>query len=123
MPGSKTLYLSLDKMFSMVKYKNEFGEIRYKRRSGPISDDVLRDLRALKLYVDEPIDSVVKRLLQSMDPKEMTTMIQTKLQDINAKMSPGWNSRIRKKYDMVHRRRMSDREWVLKLYENALKGK
>ena len=107
----------------MVKYQNEFGEIRRKKRSGSISEDVLRDLETLKLYPDEPYDSVIKRLLQSMDPKEMTKMIQTKLGDIKAKMNPDWSSKIEEKCDMVHKKRMSDEEWVLEVYKETLRGR
>ena len=103
----------------MVRYRNEFGEVRHKRRQ-LISDSVLRDLEALKIYPDEPVDSVIKRLLQSMNPKEVTESIFAKLDEINAKMRAGWNTQIRKKYNMVHRKRLSNKEWVQKLYEQAL---
>ena len=100
----------------MVKYLNEFGEVRHKKRSSPISEDVLRDLEALKLYADEPYDSVIKRLLQSMNPKEMTSTIETKLKKINAKMSPEQSSRIKEKYDQVHKKTISNEEWVQRIY-------
>ena len=105
----------------MVKYRNEFGEIRRSRRS-LISAPVLRDLEALKIYPDEPVDSVIKRLLQTMNPEDMTQAIFKRLEGINAKMRADWNANLRKKYRMVHRRNQGDKQWVQKLYDEALKN-
>jgi len=104
----------------MVRFENEFGEIRRKRR-GPISDSVLDDLDTLKLYPDEPIDSVIKRLLQSMNPEKMTASIMEKVQSIKDKMNPEWGTRLKARYERVHKGRMSDKEWVQKLLEEELR--
>jgi len=104
----------------MVRFENEFGEIRRKKR-GPISDSVLDDLDSLKLYPDEPVDSVIKRLLQSMNPKEMTASIIEKVSGIKDKMNPEWGTRIKARYERVHKGRMSNKEWVQKLLEEEFK--
>ena len=44
-----------------------------------------------------------------------------KVQSIKDKMNPEWGTRLKARYERVHKGRMSDKEWVQKLLEEELR--
>ena len=106
----------------MVKYENEFGDVKKKKRTTvSVSHSVLRDLKALRAYSDEPINCVIERLMQSMHPKDMTEAIVKKVRKADAKMGIVFSRRLSKKYKKVHDRQLSRKDWVEKLYDDAMR--
>jgi len=105
----------------MIKYQNEFGETRVKKRGEIIvSQNVLKDLNALKAFPNEPLNSVVERMLRSMDPKEMTKETVKKLKQTGEKRRVGWKKQLKVGNVGFYRRHDVSKALVRKLYEQAL---
>ena len=110
-----------------MKYRNEFGEIRrVEKNTVNVSKEIMQDLERLKLYPDEPFDAVIERLLQSMNPNEMTQAISEKIKGVNAKMAipwktEAWKEGLEQRYEEVHLKRKDSKKWVQSLYEQAMK--